>query len=71
MSKRPNFLIVLADDLGACSRIRPVHSPTAGFSDIGCFGAEIHTPNIDALAKDGACMTDCTCGPFALDAELC
>lgn len=31
--KRPNFLIVLADDLG--------------FSDIGCFGGEIQTPHID------------------------
>ncbi len=36
---RPNILIILADDLG--------------FSDIGCFGAEIQTPNIDALAKNG------------------
>ncbi len=33
---RPNFLIVVADDLG--------------FSDCGCFGSEIQTPNIDALA---------------------
>jgi arylsulfatase A-like enzyme len=36
---RPNIIVILADDLG--------------FSDIGCFGGEIHTPNIDALAKDG------------------
>lgn len=33
--KRPNFLIVLADDLG--------------FSDIGCFGGEIETPNLDKV----------------------
>ena len=37
--KRPNFLIIVADDLG--------------FSDIGCFGGEISTPNIDKLAEDG------------------
>ncbi|KAL2784030.1 alkaline-phosphatase-like protein [Aspergillus keveii] len=35
---RPNFLIIVADDLG--------------FSDCGCFGAEISTPNIDALAAE-------------------
>ncbi|TVY56389.1 Arylsulfatase [Lachnellula cervina] len=42
--KRPNFLIILADDLG--------------FSDVGCFGGEIRTPNIDRLAKDGTRFTD-------------
>lgn len=35
----PNFLIVLADDLG--------------FSDLGCYGGEITTPNLDALAARG------------------
>ncbi|PGH12435.1 hypothetical protein AJ79_04271 [Helicocarpus griseus UAMH5409] len=39
MAKRPNFLIVVADDLG--------------FSDVGAFGGEIKTPNIDSLARDG------------------
>jgi len=34
--KRPNFLVIVADDLG--------------FSDCGCFGSEISTPNIDQLA---------------------
>lgn len=38
-SKRPNFLVIVADDLG--------------FSDIGCFGGEIKTPNIDKLAAKG------------------
>lgn len=42
-TKRPNFLIIVADDLG--------------FSDVGCFGAEIHTPNIDKLGKDGVLHT--------------
>lgn len=36
--KRPNFLVIVADDLG--------------FSDCGCFGSEIQTPNIDALAAE-------------------
>ncbi|KAH8880771.1 alkaline phosphatase-like protein [Thozetella sp. PMI_491] len=40
--KRPNFLFILADDLG--------------FSDIGCYGAEIQTPNIDRLAAEGVRM---------------
>ncbi|KAK9414081.1 putative Sulfatase N-terminal domain-containing protein [Seiridium unicorne] len=42
MSERPNFLFILADDLG--------------FSDIGCYGAEIDTPNIDRLAAEGVRM---------------
>ncbi|KAL4783594.1 alkaline-phosphatase-like protein [Aspergillus varians] len=41
-TKRPNFLFILADDLG--------------FSDIGCYGSEIQTPNIDRLAAEGARM---------------
>ncbi|KJR87270.1 arylsulfatase [Sporothrix schenckii 1099-18] len=40
---RPNFLIIVADDLG--------------FSDVGCFGGEIHTPNIDKLAASGVRCT--------------
>jgi len=43
-SEKPNFLVIVADDLG--------------FSDIGCFGGEIHTPNIDKLAKDRLRFTD-------------
>ncbi len=41
---RPNILIILADDMG--------------YSDIGCFGSEISTPNLDALAKDGVRLTE-------------
>ncbi|MCH5375061.1 MAG: arylsulfatase [Planctomycetes bacterium] len=40
---RPNILVILADDLG--------------YSDLGCYGGEIHTPNIDALAARGARFT--------------
>lgn len=40
---RPNILLILADDLG--------------FSDIGCYGAEIATPNLDKLAGEGLRFT--------------
>jgi arylsulfatase A-like enzyme len=36
---RPNIVIIMADDMGV--------------SDIGCYGSEIPTPNLDALAKEG------------------
>jgi arylsulfatase A-like enzyme len=41
--KQPNILIILVDDLG--------------FSDLGCYGGEIKTPNIDKLANDGLRFT--------------
>ncbi|QDT39794.1 arylsulfatase [Stratiformator vulcanicus] len=37
--ERPNILIIFADDMG--------------FSDIGCYGSEIETPNLDSLAENG------------------
>lgn len=40
---RPNVLIILADDMG--------------FSDAGCYGGEIATPNLDHLAKNGLRFT--------------
>jgi arylsulfatase len=40
---RPNILIILADDMG--------------YSDLGCFGGEMRTPNLDALAKNGLRFT--------------
>jgi arylsulfatase len=41
--QRPNIVIILADDMG--------------FSDPGCYGGEIHTPNIDRLARQGVRFT--------------
>jgi arylsulfatase A-like enzyme len=41
--KKPNILLILADDMG--------------YSDIGCYGGEINTPNIDKLARDGVRFT--------------
>ncbi|AKQ46182.1 arylsulfatase [Rufibacter radiotolerans] len=38
-SKQPNIIVILADDMG--------------FSDVGSYGGEIQTPNIDLLAKGG------------------
>jgi len=41
--KRPNIVLIMADDMG--------------FSDIGCYGGEIHTPNLDGLAARGLRFT--------------
>ena len=40
---RPNIVLILADDLG--------------WSDLGCYGGEIQTPHLDALARDGLRLT--------------
>jgi arylsulfatase len=42
-ARRPNILFILADDMG--------------FSDAGCYGGEIQTPNLDRLAKKGLRFT--------------
>jgi len=44
-STPPNIVIILADDLG--------------YSDLGCYGAEIETPHLDALAAGGLRYTQC------------
>jgi len=38
-TKQPNIILIMSDDMG--------------FSDIGCYGSEIHTPNLDNLAANG------------------
>lgn len=40
---RPNIIVILSDDMG--------------YSDIGCYGGEIRTPNLDKLAKNGVRFT--------------
>ena len=51
--RRPNILLIIADDMG--------------FSDVGAFGGEMATPNIDALAAEGVMFTEFhvapNCGP--------
>ena len=42
-SKAPNIVVLLADDMG--------------FSDLGCYGSEIATPNLDRLAENGLRFT--------------
>jgi len=52
---QPNFVILLADDLG--------------YGDVGCFGSpDVRTPNIDSIARNGIRFTDgyvsaCVCSP--------
>lgn len=41
---RPNIIVILVDDMG--------------FSDIGCYGSEINTPNLDTLAESGLRFTN-------------
>ena len=42
--EKPNIIIVLADDMG--------------YSDLGCTGSEIETPNLDRMAQEGALFTN-------------
>jgi arylsulfatase len=55
---RPNIVIILADDMG--------------FSDLGCYGGEINTPNLDRLASEGLRFTQfyntprCSCSRACL-----
>lgn len=43
LAKRPNIIVIMSDDMG--------------YSDIGCYGGEIRTPNLDKLAENGIRMT--------------
>src|SRR5215213_4660360 len=52
-SAKPNFVVILADDMG--------------YSDPGCYGGDIETPNLDKLAASGLRFTQAystaRCGP--------
>jgi len=41
----PNIILIMSDDMG--------------YSDIGCYGGEIHTPNLDSLAANGLRYAQC------------
>ncbi|QGY47514.1 sulfatase-like hydrolase/transferase [Maribellus comscasis] len=43
VTKQPNIIIILADDMG--------------YSDLGCTGSEIETPNLDKMASEGVLFT--------------
>ena len=43
-STKPNIVLIMADDMG--------------YSDLGCYGSEINTPNIDRLAQNGLRFTN-------------
>jgi arylsulfatase len=53
LKQQPNILLIVADDLG--------------FTDLGAFGGEINTPNLDAIALEGLRFTNfhtaSTCSP--------
>jgi arylsulfatase len=48
--ERPNILLIVADDLG--------------YADLGAFGSDIRTPNIDALAREGLILTQFHTAPL-------
>ena len=62
--ERPDIIVIMADDMG--------------FSDIGCYGSEIATPNLDRLANAGVRFTQfyntarcCPTRASLIDGALC
>lgn len=49
-AEKPNILLIVADDLG--------------FSDLGCYGGEIDTPNLDQLAREGVRFSEFHVNPM-------
>ena len=58
-AERPNFLVILCDDLG--------------YGDLGCYGHKsIKTPHLDKLATEGIRFTDCyAAAPVCSDPSSC
>lgn len=56
-SSRPNIIVILADDMG--------------FSDIGCYGSEIDTPNLNKLAAGGLRFTQFYNNPRCCPSRAC
>ena len=54
---KPNIVLILADDMG--------------FSDIGCYGAEIQTPNLDRLAARGTRFSQAYTYPRCCPSRAC
>lgn len=54
-AESPNVVVILMDDMG--------------FSDLGCYGGDIETPNIDALAANGLRFTGYTTVPMCTPAR--
>ena len=54
--ERPNILVIMGDDYG--------------FSDIGSFGSEISTPNLDAIANEGKVLTNYHTNPVCSPARV-
>ena len=50
IDSRPNLLLIVADDLG--------------YADLGVYGSDIRTPNIDALAAEGVLFTQFHTAPM-------
>ena len=61
MKIEPLFCLLLLSSVLACGQSRPnviiVMADDMGWSDIGCYGSEIETPNLDRLAKNGLRFT--------------
>ena len=51
----PNIVVIFLDDLG--------------FAEMGCFGSEIETPNIDKMAANGLIFNNYTTGPMCAPAR--
>ena len=54
---QPNIVLILVDDMG--------------FSDLGCYGSEIHTPNIDFLAENGVRFNQFTNASKSFPSRAC